>query len=60
MATQALSKTKAAQDTGKRPEGESRWAQVAEYFKSEQAGHLTGKSDEALTYVRDFRKDFDL
>ncbi len=41
-------------------EKQSRWAQVAEHFSSAQAGHLNGRSDEALKYLRDFRREFDL
>ena len=64
MTTQVLEaeaevlEAEAVQDGDKKRK--SRWAQAADYFRSQEAGHLTGKSDEALTYVRDFRKNFDL
>lgn len=38
----------------------SRWARAAEYFASNEAGHLDGKSDLVKEYVRDFREGFQL
>lgn len=38
----------------------SRWARAAEYFASDEAGHLDGKSDLVREYVRDFRDNFQL
>lgn len=38
----------------------SRWARAAEYFASDEAGHLDGKSDLVKEYVRDFRDGFQL
>jgi hypothetical protein len=38
----------------------SRWARAAEYFASDEAGHLDGKSDLVKEYVRDFREGFQL
>lgn len=38
----------------------SRWARAAEYFASDEAGHLDGKADLVKEYVRDFREDFQL
>ena len=43
-----------------RPAEKSRWARVAEYFASDEAGHLDGKSDLVKEYVRDFREGFQL
>jgi len=43
-----------------RPVEKSRWARVAEYFASDEAGHLDGKSDLVKEYVRDFRDGFQL
>ncbi len=38
----------------------SRWARAAEYFASDEAGHLDGKSELVKEYVRDFREGFQL
>ncbi len=38
----------------------SRWARVAGYYSSEEAGHLNGRSDEALEQLRNFRRRFEL
>lgn len=46
----------ATEQTG--PKGKSRWALVADYFRSDAAGHLDGKSDQAKQYLRDFRENF--
>ena len=50
------------QEPGVAPSREQggRWARVAEYFSSEKAGHLNGRSDQAMECIRDFRKGFDL
>ncbi len=40
--------------------GKSRWARAAEYFASDEAGHLDGKSDLVKEYIRDFRDGFQL
>ena len=38
----------------------SRWARAAEYFASDEAGHLDGKSDKVTEYFQDFRDNFHL
>ncbi len=43
-----------------RPVEKSRWARAAEYFTSDEAGHLDGKSDLVKEYIRDFRDGFQL
>jgi len=45
---------------GESREKKGRWALAAEHFRSNKAGHLHGKSDEVMEYVRDFRKGFAL
>lgn len=46
--------------TAQRVPPKSRWARAAEYFASDEAGHLDGKSDLAKAHFRDFRADFEL
>ena len=59
FSTQGSSSTIEAE--GEAAEGKrGRWAEVAEFFDSDQAGHLNGRSDEAMKYIRDFRRNFDL
>lgn len=49
-------------DTAKPGEavGKSRWAKAAEYFASDEAGHLDGKSELVKEHIRDFRSGFQL
>ncbi len=42
------------------PEKKGRWALAAEFFASEEAGHLDGRSDEVKEYIREFRESFEL
>ncbi len=51
-------RTQRAEEPGQTKE--SRWARVAEYYSSEKAGHLNGRSDDALEHLRDFRRQFEL
>ena len=41
-----------------RPVEKNRWARAAEYFASDEAGRLDGKSDLVKEYIRDFRDGF--